>query len=74
VRSHRELSDEDVKLQAEACWRYLRKPGSRGASFWCSSKGFGPADRAAVLMALGEIDEADMVDPVTSIASDAEVS
>lgn len=52
----RELSEVDVMLQAEACRDYLRKPGNRGASFWCTTKGFKPEDRRAVLMALGELD------------------
>lgn len=55
IVQRRELSDSDVMLQAEACRDYLRKAGNKGASFWVASKGFKPADRRAVLLALGEI-------------------
>lgn len=65
MRTLRELSDAEVMEQAQACRDYLRKPKNLGASFWATSKGFAPADRAAVLMALGDMDD----DDVTGMAS-----
>jgi hypothetical protein len=47
----RELSDEAVTREAEQLAAYASKPGNRGASFWLSTKGLTPADRAAVLRA-----------------------
>ena len=48
----RELSDKVVQYQTEQLWAYLARGGS--PSQWFSSKHFGPADRAAILVALSE--------------------
>ena len=52
----RELSPADVRHEAEALAGYLAKPGNRGASFWLTGKRFAPADRAAVLLALADLE------------------
>lgn len=55
----RELSDDDVRIQAEALQRYLAKRDNKGAEFWWASKGFEGADRAAILLALSDLDDSD---------------
>lgn len=54
----RELSDDDVRREAQACRTYIGKPGSRGASWWVRSKGFSAEDASAIIRALGDMDEA----------------
>ena len=54
IRS-RELSDRAVSELARGLADYIRKPGNRGGSFLLDSKGLRPADRAAVLAALGDL-------------------
>jgi hypothetical protein len=56
-RHQRELSDAAVLVQAQALASYLEKPGNRGAKFWLDSKDFAPADRAAVLVALRDLED-----------------
>ncbi len=53
---NREFSDAAIADQAEQLRDYLSKPDSRGASFWLDSKDLAPADRAAVLVALGDLE------------------
>ena len=53
----RDYSDETVRDLAEALAAYIRKPGNRGVSFILDSKGLCPADRAAVLLALGDLED-----------------
>lgn len=50
----RNLSDEEVKHQAEALAAYLAKPGNRGGSWWLKSKDFGLADQLSILSILWE--------------------
>ncbi len=54
--SGRELSDFAVLELARALAAYVRKPGNRGAAFLLDSKGLRPADRAAVLVTLGDLE------------------
>lgn len=56
----RELSDEAVLRQAAALGAYLAKPGNGGPEFWFAGKDLLPADRAAVLTALADLDQADI--------------
>jgi hypothetical protein len=53
----RELSDAAVLGQAEALASYLARPGNRGAKFWLDSKDFASGDRAAILVALRDLDD-----------------
>ena len=53
--SGREMSDEAVLHQAEALADYVNRGGS--ASRWLDSKDFTPADRAAVLVALHDLED-----------------
>ncbi len=50
----REITDAQAREQAEALARYVHRGGA--ASRWLSSKGFLPADRAAILLALSDLD------------------
>jgi hypothetical protein len=52
----RELNDAAVREQAACLAEYVRRGGS--ASRWLDSKDFSPADRVAVLVALGDAEEA----------------
>lgn len=49
----RELSDVDVRLQAEALANYVVRGGS--ASRWLEVKEFLPDDRTAILTAYGDL-------------------
>lgn len=51
----RELSDADVRVQAEALRDYVSRGGA--ASLWLTSKGLLSGDRAAVLLALSDMDD-----------------
>lgn len=53
VAGSRELSDEAVLHQAEALVVFMRRGGF--ASRWLDSKDFLPADRAAILLAWGDL-------------------
>lgn len=53
-----ELSRDDIERQAEALAAYLNKSGNRGAAEWFFSKDIAPADRAAILVALADPEEA----------------
>lgn len=64
----RELSDDEVLRQAETCREYVRR-GGRGASFWLDSKGFAGDDRAAIVLAMGELDE----QASTTVANEAAI-
>ncbi len=50
----RELSDGAIAHQAEQLHDYMSRGGS--ASRWLASKDLAPADRAAVLVALGDLE------------------
>lgn len=52
----RELSDVEVRRQAEALAAYVTRGGN--ASRWLSSKGLAPADRRAVLLAWRDLEDA----------------
>jgi hypothetical protein len=53
----RELSDAAVTREAEQLAVYLTKPGTLGAAFWLSSKGFGSADRRAIMLTLAGLED-----------------
>jgi len=53
--TRRELSDETVRLQAEALRAYVARGGS--ASRWLDSRDILPGDRAAVLLAWADLEE-----------------
>jgi hypothetical protein len=53
----RGLNDEAAFFEGRALSEYLAKPGNRGAKFWLDSKDFAPADRAAILVALRDLDD-----------------
>jgi hypothetical protein len=50
----RELTDAQVLDQALACADYVRRGGA--ASLWLDSKGFALGDRAAIVLALGDLE------------------
>lgn len=64
----RELSDVDVREQADALRQYVSRGGA--ASRWMDSKGFGASDRAAILLALTDGDD-DTPDESVSLSKGA---
>lgn len=51
----RELTDAQAREQAQALDDYVKRGGA--ASRWLDSKGFCQADRAAILLALVDLDQ-----------------
>ncbi len=51
----RELSAEAVRHEAEALRAYIARGGR--ASLWFDGKGFLPGDRAAILVAFGDLED-----------------
>ena len=49
----------NAQAQAVALATYIEKPGNRGASFWLDGKDFSPRERAAILVALRDLQEED---------------
>jgi hypothetical protein len=52
--TERELPDAVIIDQALALSDYVRRGGA--ASRWLDSKGFAPGDRAAIVLALGDLE------------------
>lgn len=61
-------SDEAIERQAWALMEYLARPDNRGAQFWLDSKDFGPEDRTAILLRVGD---SDVVKPEAVEAAEA---
>lgn len=66
----REFDDAAILELARALAAYLAKPNNRGAAFLLNSKGLRPADRVAILVAVGDLEDEPVraVDHVNSIS------
>jgi hypothetical protein len=53
--STRELDDSAILELARTLVDYLAKPGNRGAGHLLDTKGLAPADRRAILLAVGDL-------------------
>lgn len=63
----RELSDVDAREQAAALHAHVSRGGA--ASRWLDSKGFGAEDRAAIVLALSDLDQETDAETLQRIAS-----
>jgi hypothetical protein len=53
----RELSDSAAREMARGLLDYIRKPGNRGLSFALDARVLAPLDRAAVIVAVHDLED-----------------